>query len=106
MMSKEKLFDYVVRRNFLIAKEKTGYSFFGLFSALKEEGALAAARRYISPKFRHEFQEGLRELKRHGLLHLSVECTIIAFGRKGYLFSEAEVAAAMERLRLINLLVR
>lgn len=103
-MSKEKLFDYVVRRNFQIAKKKTGYSFFGLFSALNEEGALNVARRFISQEFRYDFQDGLKELKRHGLLHLSVEQVIIAFGRRGYIFSEADITAASERLRLARVL--
>lgn len=104
-MSKEKLFDYVVRRNFQIAKSKTGYSFFGLFSALNDDGALNVARRFISEEFRYDFQDGLRELKRHGLLHLSVEQAIVAFGRRGFIFSDADIAAASERLRLARVLL-
>lgn len=106
-MTKEQLFDCVVRERIDMAIEKTGYSFFGLLKALDEEkgGAVAVARRFISPEGRQTFQDGLRELKVANLLHLSVEQTIIDFHEKGYLFTAAEAQVARDRLRLVQLLV-
>lgn len=106
-MTKEQLFDRVVRDRIGMAIEKTGYSFLGLLKALDEEkgGAVAVARRFISPDWRQTFQDGLRELKAANLLQLSVEQTIIDFHEKGYLFTAAEAELARERLRLVQLLM-
>ena len=105
-MTKEYLFDRVVRERIAIAIAKTGHRFYGLLKALDEDGAVKTARRSIGPAYRQTFQDGLRELRRAGLLKLSVEQTIIDFHDRGYIFTAAEAKAARERLRLVQLLLR
>ena len=104
-MTKEELFDRVVRERIAIAIGKTGHTFFGLLKALDEKDAVSVARRFISPEYRQTFQDGLRELRRAGLLHLSVEQTIIDFHGRGFIFTAAEAQTARDRLRLVELLL-
>ena len=104
-MTKEQLFERVVRDRIALAKTATGHSFYYLLDGLEKEGAVALARRYIDPRNSQDLQEGLKILKRTGLLRLSVEQTIIDFHEKGYIFSAAEAEAARERLRIVELLV-
>ena len=48
---------------------------------------------------------GMRELKKAGLLHLSVERVVIDFGVKGEIFTAEEVKAANERLVMAELVL-
>ena len=104
-MTKEQLFESVVRDRIATAKDATGHSFYLLIEALDRDGAVGVARRFINPKHFQTFQDGLRELKRARLLRLSVEQTIIDFHGRGYIFSDDEADAARSRLKLIQLLV-
>ncbi|MDO8979267.1 MAG: hypothetical protein Q7V17_08560 [Afipia sp.] len=104
-MTKEQLFERVVRDRIAMATAATGHSFYYLLDGLEKKGAVALARRYIDPRNAQDFQEGLKVLKHAGLLRLSVEQTIINFHDRGYIFSAAEADAARERLRTVELLV-
>lgn len=104
-MTKEQLFESVIRDRIATAKDATGHSFYLLIEAIDRDGAVAVARRFIDPRHFQTFQDGLRELKRAGLLRLSVEQTIIDFHGKGYIFSDDEAEAARGRLNIIKLLV-
>lgn len=101
-MTKEQLFERVVRDRMAMAKAATGHSFYYLLSGVDDIGAVVLARRYIAPG--RELHEGLKILKQFGLLRLSVEQTIIDFHNKGYIFSADEADAARDRLRLVELL--
>lgn len=107
-MTKEQLFERVVRDRIDVAIKETGYSFSGLLRALDEEkgGAVAVARRFISPAWRQTFQDGLRELCAANLLRLSVEQTIIDFHERGYVFTASEAELARERLQLVQMVLQ
>lgn len=104
-MTRDKLFERVVRERIAAAKQATGHSFYRLLEALDKEGAVNAARRFIDPRHSETFQDGLRRLKRAGLLRLSVEQTIIDFNGRGFIFTDAEAQAARDRLEIVKLLV-
>src|SRR4051794_39056775 len=87
------------------ASSLTGLSFYGLRTAINDDGAIATARRLIDPEGDTRFQFGMRELKKAGLLRLSVEQAIIDFGERGEIFDQAEVAAAKERLAMAELVL-
>lgn len=87
------------------ATRLTGHSFYGLRTAISEDGAIATARRLIDPEGDERFQFGMRELKKAGLLHLSVERVVIDFGETGRIFKRADVNAAKERLAMAELVL-
>lgn len=87
------------------AMRLTGHSFYGLRTAVREDGAIATTRRLIDPEGDAKFQFGIRELKKAGLLHLSVEKVVIDFGVKGEIFTAEEVKAANERLAMAELVL-
>lgn len=66
---------------------------------------MTAARRLILNSI-GEFQQGMVELHKAGLLHLSVEQAVIEFGERGEIFSSEEVETARERLLTIELLLK
>lgn len=105
-MTKEQMFERVLRNRIDMAREATGHSFFYLLEGIENEGAVKLARRYIASKNVDHFQDGLKILKRFGLLRLSVEQTIIDFNSRGYIFSDEEAQAARDRLQIVELLVR
>jgi hypothetical protein len=104
-MTDEERFHEVLLKRIVQAMDKTGYSFFGLLTAIKEDGAVETARRLIGPNNNETFQDGMLELKAAGLLQLSVEQAVIEFGKRGEIFSPAEVEAAKERLQLVTILL-
>jgi hypothetical protein len=104
-MTDEEKFQEVLLKRIVEAIDKTGYSFFGLLTAIKEDGAVRTARRLIGPNNNETFQDGMLQLKAAGLLHLSVEQAVIEFGERGEIFSPAEVEAAQERLQLLAILL-
>ena len=104
MINEEKFYEVLLKR-IVEAVDKTEYSFFGLLTAIKEDGAVETARRLIGPNNNETFQDGMLELKSAGLLHLSVEQAVIEFGERGEIFSSAEVEAARVRLQLVAILL-
>ena len=104
-MTDEQKFHDVLLKRIVEAIDKTGYSFFGLLTAIKDDGAVETARRLIGPHNNETFQDGMLQLKAAGLLHLSVEQAVIEFGERGEIFSPAEVDAAKERLELVTILL-
>jgi hypothetical protein len=104
-MTDEQKFHEDLLARIVQAIDKTGYSFFGLLTAIKEEGAVATARRLIGPNKNETFQNGMLQLMEANLLHLSVEQAVIDFGKRGQIFSLGEVAAARDRLVLVELLL-
>jgi hypothetical protein len=101
----EQRFQKVVLERIVKAIDETGHSFFGLLTSIKEDGAVATARRLIGPNNNETFQDGMLQLKEAGLLHLSVEQSVIEFGERGEIFTAEEVNAAKERLELVELLL-
>jgi hypothetical protein len=87
------------------AQKLTGHTFYGLRTAIREDGAIATARRLIDSQGDTKFQFGMRELKKEGLLRLSVEQAIIDFDERGEVFNADEVRAAKERLAIAELVL-
>lgn len=87
------------------ATRLTGHSFYGLRKAILEDGAIATARRLIDPEGDEKFQFGMRELKKAGLLRLSVEQVVIDLGEAGRIFTRADVKAAKVRLEMAELVL-
>jgi hypothetical protein len=104
-MTDEVKFRAEVLRRIDQATRLTGHSFYGLRKAIREDGAIATARRLIDPRGDTKFQFGMRELKKASLLRLSVEQAIIDFGERGEIFSADEVEAAKERLAIAELVL-
>lgn len=104
MSDEDKVREEILRRT-AEAELLTGYSFYGLRKAIRDDGAIMTARRLIDPKGDTKFQMGMRELKRAGLLQLSVEQIIVYFGERGEIFSVDEVEAAKERLAMAELVL-
>jgi hypothetical protein len=104
-MTDEDKFREDVLRRIDEAIRLTGHSFYGLRTAIREDGAIATARRLIDPQGDSKFQFGMRELKKAGLLHLSVEQVVIDFGERGEIFTFEEVRAAKERLAMAELVL-
>ena len=104
MTEEEQFCEYVLHK-IDEATRLTGHSFYGLRTAIHEDGAIATARRLIDSRGDTRFQFGIRELTRARLLHLSVEQAIIDFGRRGEIFSVGEVDAAKERLAMAELVL-
>jgi hypothetical protein len=100
-MTEEDEFRDELLRRIVEAIDKTGHTFFGLLTAIKEEGAVETARRLIGPNNNETFQDGMRQLKDADLLHLTVEQAVIDFGEQGKIFTSEEIAAAKERLQLV-----
>src|SRR5258705_13853295 len=90
MTDEEKFRKHVLHRIDEAAR-RTGHSFYGLQTAIREDGAIATARRLIEPRGDTKFQFGMRELKKASLLRLSVEQAIIDFGERSEVFSVDEV---------------
>jgi hypothetical protein len=104
MTDEEKIREEILRRT-AEATKITGHSFYGLRTAIQDDGAIATARRLIDPEGDMKFQYGMRELKNAGLLHLSVEQVIIDFGERGEVFTADEVRFAKERLAMAELVL-
>lgn len=104
MSDEDKLREEILRRT-TEAQLLTGHSFYGLRKAIRDDGAIATARRLIDPKGDTRFQLGMRELKKAGMLRLSVEQIIIDFFQRGEIFSVDEVEAAKERLAMAELVL-
>ena len=104
MTDEDKFCKYVLSR-IDEASVLTGHSFYGLRTAIHEDGAIATARRLIDPQGDTRFQFGMRELKKAGLLRLSVEQAMITFGERGEIFTAEEVRAAKERLAMAELVI-
>jgi hypothetical protein len=104
MTDEDKAREEILRRT-AEAMRLTGHSFYGLRTAVREDGAIATARRLIDPEGDTKFQFGIRELKKAGLLHLSVEQVVIDYGERGEIFTVAEVRAAKERLAMAELVL-
>ena len=100
MTDEDEFRDELLRR-IVEAIDKTGHTFFGLLTSIKDDGAVATARRLISPQNNETFQDGMRQLKDANLLHFTVEQAVIDFGEQGKIFTPGEVAAAKERLQLV-----
>ena len=103
-MTKEELFEKVLRERIQEAKALIGYSFHLLLKAIDEDGAVPTARRLIGPSNSDTFSQGLKELHAHGLLRYSVEQTVIDFVDKGYVFDASDKKAAEDKLRAVRLL--
>jgi hypothetical protein len=103
-MTEEEFHEELLRR-IVEAIDKTGHTFFGLLTSINEDGAVPTARRLIGPQNSEPFQDGMRQLKDAGLLHLSVEQAVIDFGERSKIFTLEEVAAAKDRLQLVVILL-
>lgn len=104
-MTDEDKFREAILRRIDEATRLTRHSFYGLRTAIREDGAIATARRLIDPQGDTKFQFGMRELKKAGLFRLSVEQAVITFGERGEIFIAKEVRAAKERLEMAELVL-
>jgi hypothetical protein len=104
-MTEEDEFRDELLRRIVEAIDRTGHTFFGLLTSIKEDGAVETARRLIGPNNNETFQDGMRQLKDAHLLKLTVEQAVIDFGEQGKIFTPEQVAAAQERLQLVVILL-
>lgn len=104
-MSQEEKFRADIIGRIDAAAQLIGHSFYGLRTAIKDDGAIETARRLIGPQGEARFQYGMRELKKAGLLRLSVEQALIEFGERDEIFTADEVDAARERLEIAEIIL-
>jgi hypothetical protein len=96
-------FESIVIENLTLAKSRTGHNFTDLHELFGKLGVIETARLLMSPGIGAGFTCGFRILASAGLLHLSIEQTVIDF-TDSRLFTEEQVSKARATLTMARML--